>query len=64
MQQTGPSERSLDLVILNRGHGVLVGMGVKPKGPIMHTNHGTGPGLNRNVPFHKFLKQIPLNLRV
>ena len=40
-----PSQRSADLVILNRAHGVLVGMGVKLRGPLMHTDHGHGPGL-------------------
>ena len=39
-------QRSADLVILNRGHGVLVGMGVKLRGPIMYTNHSLGPGLD------------------
>ena len=32
--QKWPSQRSADLVILNRGHGALVGMGVK-----LRTNH-------------------------
>ncbi len=31
---------------MNRGHGVLVEMGVKLRGQIMHTNHAHGPGLN------------------
>ena len=39
------------VVILNRGHGVLVGMGVKLRGPIMHTNHGHGPGLSVSFVF-------------
>ncbi len=43
--QKWPSQRSADLVILNRAHGVLVGMGVKLRGPLMHTDHGHGPGL-------------------
>ncbi len=43
--QKWPSQRSADLVLLNRGHGVLVGMGVKLRGQIMHMNHGHGPGL-------------------
>ncbi len=46
--QKWPSQRSADLVILNRAHGVVVGMGVKLRRPLMHTDHGHGPGLHDN----------------
>ncbi len=50
-----PHMRSGDFIILNSSHGVLVGMVIKRRGPVTHTNHVCGPELFVSLFFPLFL---------